>query len=151
MKQILAALDLSAVSDAVVNRAVSIAQAFSARLVLLHVAAPDPDFVGLETGPPSVRSSRATELRNEHRAFQQRAQDICGQGVEAEARLIQGPTVETILQQAERQKADLLVLGSHGHGALYRTLVGSVCEGVLHRATIPVLIVPARFAAPTET
>jgi nucleotide-binding universal stress UspA family protein len=55
MKQILAALDLSAVSDAVVDRAVSIARAFTARLVLLHVAAPDPDFVGFEAGPRTTR------------------------------------------------------------------------------------------------
>jgi nucleotide-binding universal stress UspA family protein len=151
MKLVIAALDLSAVSDAIVTRAVSIAQAFSARLVLLHVAAPDPDFVGFEAGPQSVRDARANELRHEHRAFQQRAKDICGKGVDAEAYLIEGSTVDTILKQADHLQADLLVLGSHGHGALYRTVLGSVSEGVLRRAHIPVLIVPARLAAPTET
>lgn len=147
MKQILAALDLSEVSDAVANRAASISRAFSARLVLLHVAAPDPDFVGFDVGPQSVRDARATELRDEHRRFQQLAGEFCDAGVDAEARLVQGSTVDTILQQAERQKADLIVLGSHGHGAVYRALLGSVSEGVLRRASVPVLIVPACSAA----
>ncbi len=146
MKQIIAALDLSPVSDEVLNRAASIARAFSARLILLHVAAPDPDFVGFDVGPQSVRDARANELRDEHRAFQQLAKELCDTGVNAEAGLVQGPTVETILEQADRQKADLLVLGSHGHGAVYRALLGSVSEGVLHRATVPVLVVPARSA-----
>ena len=144
MKQIIAALDLSPVSDEVLNRAASIARAFSARLVLLHIAAPDPDFIGFDVGPQSVRDARANELRDEHRTFQQLAKELCDSGVNAEAGLVQGPTVDTILQQVDRQKADLLVMGSHGHGAVYRALLGSVSEGVLHRATIPVLVVPAR-------
>ena len=107
--------------------------------------------MGFEAGPQSVRDARANELRNEHRAFQQQAKEICGKGVDAEAYLIQGPTVDTILEQADHLQADLLVLGSHGHGALYRALLGSVCEGVLRRTNIPVLIVPARLEALTET
>jgi nucleotide-binding universal stress UspA family protein len=148
MKQMIAALDLSPISDEVVNCAASIARAFSARLVLLHVAAPDPDFVGFDVGPQSVRDARARELRDEHRAFQQLAHVLRDSGVNAEAGLVQGPTVDTILEQAERQKADLLIVGSHGHGAVYRALLGSVSEGVLHRSKIPVLIIPARSAEP---
>ena len=148
MKQMIAALDLSPISDEVVRRAASIAQAFSARLVLLHVAAPDPDFVGFDVGPQSVRDARAHELRDEHRAFQQLAKQLRETGVNAEAGLVQGATVETILEQADRQKAELVVLGSHGHGAVYRALLGSVSEGVLHRSKIPVMIVPAHSAEP---
>ena len=56
----------------------------------------------------------------------------------------QGPTIETIIEEAGRLKVDMIVVGSHGHGAMYQLLVGSVSEGVLHRATCPVLVVPAR-------
>jgi nucleotide-binding universal stress UspA family protein len=41
----------------------------------------------------------------------------------------------------------VIVLGSHGHGAVRRALLGSVSEGVLHGATRPVLILPSRNAA----
>ncbi len=142
MRRILAAVDFSEVSDAVVSHAASLAQAFSARLLLLHVAAPDPEFVGLEVGPQTVRDARADELRREHRELQRRASDLRDRGFNAEAFLIQGPTVDTILERAEHLDADLLVLGSHGHGAAYRALLGSISGGVLRRATVPVLIVP---------
>ncbi len=144
MKRIIAAVDFSPVSDAVVVRAVSIARAFSAHLYLVHVAAPDPDFVGLDAGPRSVRSTRAGELRAEHRDLQQWASDLRDQGLEAEALLVQGPTVETLVERAEHLEADLIVLGSHGHGAVYRALVGSVSEGVLRTGVCPVLIVPSQ-------
>ncbi len=143
MKRIIAAVDFSPVSNAVVVRATAIARAFSAKLYLLHVAAPDPDFVGYEPGPRSVRTTRAGELRAEHRDLQQWASDLRDRGLDAEALLVQGPTVETLLERAQHLDADLIVLGSHGHGAVYRALVGSVSEGVLRHGVCPVLIVPA--------
>ena len=52
--------------------------------------------------------------------------------------------METILEEAAKLNADLIILGSHGHGGLLRALLGSVCEGVLRKSILPVLIVPAR-------
>jgi nucleotide-binding universal stress UspA family protein len=63
-------------------------------------------------------------------------------GADAEALLIQGPTTESILEQAKRIEADVIVMGSHGRGALYKAFVGSVSEQVLEQSPIPVLIVP---------
>ncbi len=146
MKRIIAAVDFSSVSDAVVVSARAIARAFGARLYLIHVAAPDPDFVGFEAGPRSVRKTRADELREEHRDLQQWASDLREQGLDAEALLVQGPTVETLVERARHLDADLIVLGSHGHGAVYRALVGSVSEGVLRTGECPVLIVPSKEA-----
>ena len=143
MKRIIAAVDFSSVSDEVVRHAANLAEAFSAELVLLHVAAPDPDFVGYDAGPRSVREMRAQDLRDEHRGLQETAKQLRGRGLDAEALLIQGPTVDTIAERAEHLGADLVVLGSHGHGAVYRALMGSVSEGVLRRAPCPILVVPA--------
>jgi nucleotide-binding universal stress UspA family protein len=58
-----------------------------------------------------------------------------------------GITVEEILECARTIKADVIVMGRHGHGAMYNLLVGSVTEGVLKRATVPVLLVPGRGGA----
>ncbi|MEO8353471.1 MAG: universal stress protein, partial [Chthoniobacteraceae bacterium] len=49
--------------------------------------------------------------------------------------------------------ADMIVMGSHGHGSFYELLVGSVTSGVLRDARCPVLVVPAKEvkAAPAAT
>jgi nucleotide-binding universal stress UspA family protein len=58
----------------------------------------------------------------------------------AEAHLVMGPPVDAILDLGEEIGADLLVVGSQGHGALGRLILGSVSEGVVHHATRPVLV-----------
>lgn len=146
MKTILVPVDFSPVTARVVEQAAALAQSFSGALWLLHVAAPDPDFVGYETGPDEVRQQVAHEMRDTHRQLQEEAARLRGRGIDTTALQVQGPTVETILREAERLRADLIVLGSHGHGALHRALLGTVSEGVLHRSARPVLILPARAA-----
>ena len=142
MKNILTLIDLSPVSERVVSHAAALAKAAGAHLWILHIAAPDPDFVGLEVGPQYVRDSRALELRQEHRTLQAMRDEQRALGVDADALLVQGYTVDTVFAEADRLKADLIVLGSHGHGGLYKALVGSVSEAVLKRTRIPVLVVP---------
>jgi nucleotide-binding universal stress UspA family protein len=148
MKSVLAAVDFSDLTDDVIERAALLARSCSARLWLVHVAASDPEFVGYDVGPRSTREARATELRDEHRTLQAIAERLRAEGLETVALLVQGPTVETILEQAAKTEADVVVVGSHGHGAVYRVVVGSVTEGVLRKSGRPVLVVPARHDAP---
>jgi nucleotide-binding universal stress UspA family protein len=143
MSLILAALDFSSVTDSVVHHAAALAEAFSTELVLAHVAAPEPDFVGYEAGPQAVRDKRAHELRDEHRRLHDLAEAARTRGLEARALLLQGPTVATLLAEAKRLPATTIVIGSHGHGALHRMLLGSVSEGVVREAPCPILVVPA--------
>jgi nucleotide-binding universal stress UspA family protein len=141
---VLVPIDFSDASDAVIDWAAEIADRFGCAVRLLHVAAPDPDFVGYEAGPDVVRRQRASELRDEHRALQARADVLRERGLDVTAQLVSGPTVEKILSEAADGPVDLIVMGSHGHGALYRALLGSVSEGVVRGARCPVTIVPAR-------
>ena len=144
VKKLLAALDFSEVTEKVVSQAASLAEAFSAELTLIHVAAPNPDFVGYEAGPDTERDARAHELRDEHRKLQEIAEGLRRRGITARALLIQGPTVEKILDEARQLGAGAIVIGSHGRGALHRALLGSVSEGVVRGATCPVHVVPSR-------
>ena len=143
MKTILALIDFSNVTGAVVQSAAGMARAFQASLYLLHVEPSDPDFVGYEPGPQSVRDNVAGRLHQEHRQLHTLELELQGQGLDAHALLVQGATVEKIFQEANRLRVELMVMGSHGHGALRKLLVGSVAEQILRKAPCPILIVPS--------
>ncbi|RMG74412.1 MAG: universal stress protein [Bacteroidetes bacterium] len=142
MQNILVAIDFGDTTDRLMQVATTHAQQFGAKLWLVHVAAPDPDFVGYEAGPQAEREFRALTLRKEHRDLQRLAQRFAGDGLSTEALLVQGPTTRTLMQQAKKLEADLIVIGSHGHGRLYDAVVGSVCAEMIHQSTIPLLVVP---------
>ena len=70
MKNILVTIDLEDHAEQLIGHAAEWAKAFGAKVWLMHVAAPDPDFVGYEVGPQYIRDGRAEELREEHRMLQ---------------------------------------------------------------------------------
>jgi nucleotide-binding universal stress UspA family protein len=147
VQRILVAVDFSEGSQAGLELAASLAAGLGAELTLVHVAAPDPDFVSYESGPQTVRDARARQLRSEHRRLQELADALRERGLSAKALLVQGPTVETLVAEVGRERADLLVIGSHGRGALARALHGSVSAGMLRAGCCPVLFVPAPRAS----
>jgi len=63
--------------------------------------------------------------------------------VVATTELIEGDCVSSLLELADRAHADLIVVGSHGRSGLSRVLLGSVAEGILRRARVPVLVTHA--------
>ena len=142
MKTILVPIDFSDVTTLVVDTARKFATALESRLVLLNVAEPEPDFVGFEAGPPTVRVAVARDFKVERQRLDDIKAQCAAAGAEVSALHIQGPIVDKILHEAGEQQADLIVMGSHGHGALYDLLVGSVTHGVIKSATCPV-VVPA--------
>jgi nucleotide-binding universal stress UspA family protein len=142
--KILTAVDFSDPTDMILRVTSKLAKRLEARVWLLHVAEPEPDFVGYNTGPDVVRGQVANEYREEHRAIQKLADSLREAGVDATALLIQGPTVETTLKQSRKLDVDLIVVGSHGHSAIYDVLVGSYSAGILRKSDVPVMVVPTR-------
>jgi len=142
IKTILACIDFSDLTHHVLKSTASLAFLTEARVVVVHVEPEDPAFVGYEVGPLVERDFTAKHIREDHRRVEHLAQTIEAKGLDAEPLLVQGPPVRKILEQADRLPADLLVVGSHGHGAMYNLLMGSVAEGVLHKSHVPVLVVP---------
>lgn len=68
------------------------------------------------------------------------------EGVPATSGLLRGDPVTEIVAYADQIDAELIVVGSRGHGAVTSALIGSVSRGVLTRSTRPVLIVRAVHA-----
>ena len=138
---ILAAIDLSESSEIIAQKAGEIAWAFSSNLWIIHVAAPEPDFIGYDADPQTLRDGVARNFHKEHAQLQAIADNT-----KVTPLLIQGPTVDVILNEASKLNANMIVLGSHGRGAMYQLLLGSVSNGVLKNAECPVLIIPTHKA-----
>jgi nucleotide-binding universal stress UspA family protein len=92
----------------------------------------------------AVRATVARDFRKEHQRLDELRTQAAVDAQEVLALHIQGPIVDKVLDQAGEHHADLIVMGSHGHGALYEFLVGSVTSGVLKGAKCPVLVIPAK-------
>ena len=148
MKSILVPVDFSDATPRVIETARQMAGAFGGRIVLLHVVEPEPDFVGFEPGPATMRMSVARDFKAEHLQLDKLKESLTGTGLDVIALQIRGSTAEKILHEAATHEAGLIVMGSHGHGALYELLVGSVTTGVLKDARCPVVVVPVRREEP---
>ncbi|MDZ7848114.1 MAG: universal stress protein [Owenweeksia sp.] len=99
IKNILVAVDFKEHTDLLTDYAASLSQKLSARLWFVHIAAPHPDFVGYEVGPQYIRDMRAEDLKDEHRHLQKLANEHGKKGLKTEALLMQGPTVQTLLDE----------------------------------------------------
>ena len=140
--KLLVAVDLSESTQIVMEKAEAIAKALSAKVWILHNAEPEPDFVEFKVDPLEARESLSKKFHAEHRQIQQIAEQMRKEGLDTTALLVHGATVETILKMAEELEVDMIVVGSHGRGAMHQLLVGSVSEGILHNSRCPVIVVP---------
>jgi nucleotide-binding universal stress UspA family protein len=144
MKTLLVAVDSSGVSDAVVAEAQNLARNANGRIMLLTVV--QPPVITSEYAPMIDNYEAITEAGEkaaQKRLLQLKAVLESG-GIATETVQLTGSPVAQILQQAETHAADYIVMGSHGHTALYDLLVGSTTHGVLLRSKCPVVIVPSK-------
>jgi nucleotide-binding universal stress UspA family protein len=142
LQNILVAVDFGDGDQTLLEAALQMAQKFPAKIWIVHVAAPDPDFVGYEPGPQYIRDGRADVLKNEHKILHTYAEQMKNAGVNSEALLVQGQTVETILEEAAKLKINLFIAGTHKHGFLHRWLNTNAPIELAKRSKIPLLIVP---------
>ncbi len=141
---VLVTIDFSAMTPRVLATAARVGALGGVNLHLLHVVAPDPDFVGYDVGPATVRSQIAREFRAQRAQLEDIAAGLRAGGCDATSHVAQGPTVATVVDEARRLDVAFIVVGSHGHGAVYDLLIGSISEGIVRSATRPVLVVPVR-------
>jgi len=137
---VMLATDLGPASAAATDHAIEIASRLGARLLVTSVVDPDrPKRDG--TGPrmDQVRAGREAGVQ----AIVQRAR---GSGTTATFLVWEGDPGEAIVNAAEAEGVDLIVVGSHGRGQVERFLLGSVSDYVVRHAGCPVLVV--RTVAP---
>lgn len=144
MNRILVPIDFSSATELVIKQAVKYAKLTSGKVMLIHVAPPEPVFVGNEVGPQAVREQKAQKLKDQHQKIQYYAQEFEKGNIPVTPLLIQGSTVEEILNERAKFSSGIIIIGSHGHGAMYNLLMGSVVEGVLRKSDVPVMVVPVK-------
>jgi len=143
MKTILAPVDFSGITDNVVNEATTLARALNARVVLFTVVQPPivlNEYAGLVD---NIAEINAAGEMNATRQLARIEAKIQAEFVGTESSHAVGSPIPLIVEQADKCGADYIVMGSHGHTALYDLLVGSTTHGVLMRAKCPVVIVPS--------
>ncbi|MBF0275436.1 MAG: universal stress protein [Nitrospinae bacterium] len=146
MKNIIVALDFSQVTKKMIENTITLYENMHCKVWLLHVALPHPDLKQYEEKAytKAMREKMAEIYSHEHMQLQNCAKELRAKDVETEALMIQGNTADTIIKKAEELQANFIVIGSHGHGALHKMLLGSVSEAVLSKANCPVILIPSR-------
>ena len=142
LKNIMVAVDFNDSVGDLLGFAESLALKYESKIWLVHVAEPDPDFVGMVTGPQYIRDMKAEDLREEHKTLQSLREAFLDEEIESEALTIQGSTVDAVLDEAEKLQIDLIVVGTHKHGFLYNLLAESVSVELLKKINIPMLSIP---------
>lgn len=143
MKTIVAAIDFSDSTKPVLESATKLAKALDEGLHLIHVVEAEPTYAAYGFSPDEFPAMLEVQIESVDRA-EKKLETIAGEiGVRGvETAVLQGHPLHTILEYAEEVGADLIVLGSHGHGFLGSLLLGSVAEGCVRKAQFPSLIVP---------
>ncbi len=142
LKNIMVAVDFNDSIGELMVYADNLAQKFGSKVWVLHVAEPEPDFVGYEPGPQYIRDIKADEYREEHRNLQEVCKNFLSEDTVKEALLIQGSTVETVVEEAKKLNIDLLIVGTHKHSFLHNLLQESVSMELIKKAEIPILTIP---------
>ncbi len=134
------AVELEGADDAVLTQAAALARSHGAGLVLIHVVEGIPAAL---LGPQADdRESRSDRLR-----IGELAAHLAGQGLQVSGALGYGRPVDELVRISREKQLDLLVMGAHGHRLLADLTLGQTVAPVLHRLSIPVLVVPSRSAA----
>jgi len=158
MKRILVPIDFSDATPQVIGQACQLARGLDAEIHLVHVkelSAPGvlgyglagmPELAPMSGVPVAAFDPMPQPIPKDEGHKSKLAQwqrEIAQCGVKVTLHEPTGAVAEEILNQADALNANLIVMGTHGHGAMYNLLVGSATKGVLKHSRRPVLLVPA--------
>lgn len=132
--KILVPIDFSPSSDEAVEAACMLARGGGGELLIVYIEEPPNinDGTGFLYEVPTVDSGDALK----------RLQQIAPSGnLRAQYRVLKGLPTEAILETAETEQVDVIVMGTHGRRGITALLMGSVAEAVVRRAKCPVFVV----------
>ncbi len=140
-RTILVPTDFSSASDAALPHAATLARQSGARLLIVHVEEPPMAYGGGELyyGLPEPDSARIAAMLEKVKPSDP--------AIAFTHRLAMGDPASEICRIAADEKAEMIVLGTHGRTGMFRLLMGSVAESILRHAPCPVLVYRETAAA----
>ena len=148
-RHILVPLDGSSLAERAIPLATALAEKFGSEILLLRVLdipKPTPPTSHLEVTIGWVREARAQAHEEAQSYLDARQQEVHRQGIKVRALMRDRSPAEDILQVANSEKIDLIVMSAHGQGGLARWTFGSVADKVARHSPCPVMLV--RYASP---
>lgn len=143
MKTIVALIDLSDASNKILEQTKAVAAAFQSTVYVMHVVPFQPAVAtyGAE-GLPVMEDPSPELVQGDRQKLDRLVAALTAQGIDARPLQFEGHVSGTLIEETRRLHADLVIMGSHHHSALYNLLVGTVTADILRQATFPVLVVP---------
>jgi len=142
MKNIMVAIDADERSGVLMDNAIELGKKFDSKIWIVHIATPGTGYVGLMVTPQYISTLHKSEFKAEHELLHKYEIKVRNEGLEAEGILINGPTVEMVLEEAGKLNAELIIIGSHEHSFLHNALLGTTSAHLIKKSGIPVLVVP---------
>lgn len=139
-RRIVCPTDFSPTAEAAARHAASLARAYSGELLLLHVL-PQVHYPLRGLGMAEAFPHLQQELHVRAKERLAAAANTLGNGITIRTELRDGEAYEQVLACARENKADVIVMGTHGHTGLKHALLGSTAERVVRLAECPVLTV----------
>lgn len=139
-KKIICALDLAEHSKEVASYASMLAKLSDASVIALYVAPTMTQYTGFHVPPNSI-DSFVSEIVDGAKATMEQFMKENFSGINVSSDIVIGYAAEEILACADREGADLIVMGTHGRTGIDRMLFGSVAEKVVKNSPIPVLTI----------
>ncbi len=145
MKKILIPVDSSEFSERAVEQGKKMAKTFGSEVVLMYVVATrvgNPRF-GIELSRIGVEDPQAIVELEIAKVMMEKYKESFGEMKDkVETFISHGIIADEIIDVINNNDFDLVIMGSHGIGsALYRTLLGSVTNKVIHNSTKPMMII----------
>jgi nucleotide-binding universal stress UspA family protein len=145
IRRIVHPTDFSPASGAAFRKAVALAKENRATFLIVHVLPTLPMVADAYMAASAYEEMLSAHRRQAETSMDRVVKRARAAGVRATGRVLEfGPVSETIVRFAKRQRADLIVMGTHGHGVLAKILLGSVAERVISRAPCPVMTLKGR-------
>ena len=137
-KKILVALENSAADESLIAHVTELAKQLKSELLLIHVA---DGFAARNFN--QLKLAESDEIKADRAYLEIVAEKFREQGLTASTQLAMGEPPKEILKTAEKEKCNLIAMGSHGHRLIGDLIFGSTIHEVRHHTSIPVLLVRA--------